>query len=57
MFTNNMNVMNKKLSALRQWGKDKMTGDRDGVSQDFKDLEKEMELRHEGIALSPASSF
>ena len=44
-----MNV-NKKLDRFRQWGKEKMGGggDKTDTSDDFKNLEMEMNLRQEG---------
>lgn len=44
-----MNV-NKKLDRFRQWGKEKVGagGDKTQTTDDFKQLEAEMNLRHEG---------
>lgn len=43
-----MNV-NKKLDRFKQWAGEKMGGEaKTGVSDDFKALEQEMNLRHEG---------
>lgn len=43
-----MNV-NKKLDRLRQWGKERMGGEvKTDTSDDFKALETEMQLRHDG---------
>ncbi len=45
-----MNV-NKKFDRLRQWGKERLGGDvTTNASDDFKSLETEMTLRHEGIS-------
>jgi hypothetical protein len=44
-----MNV-NKKLDRLRQWGKERMGGEvATTTSDEFKGLETEMDLRHQGI--------
>lgn len=54
-----MNV-NKKLDRLKQWAGERMGGEaKTNVSDDFKALEIEMGLRHEGTSsrkLSGASS-
>lgn len=43
-----MNV-NKKLDRLKQWAGERMGGEvKTGVSDDFKSLEIEMGLRHDG---------
>jgi hypothetical protein len=43
-----MNV-NKKLDRFKQWAGERMGGEaKTGVSDDFKSLELEMTLRHEG---------
>lgn len=43
-----MNV-NKKLGRFKQWAGERMGGEaKTGVSNDFKSLEQEMTLRHEG---------
>ena len=43
-----MNV-NKKLDRFKQWAGERMGGDvKTNVSDDFKSLEVEMTLRHEG---------
>lgn len=43
-----MNV-NKKLDRFKQWAGERMGGDaKTNVSEDFKSLEVEMSLRHEG---------
>jgi hypothetical protein len=43
-----MNV-NKKLDRFKQWAGEKMGGEiKTGLSDDFKALETEMNLRHEG---------
>lgn len=43
-----MNV-NKKLDRFKQWAGERMGGEaKTGVSDDFKSLEREMTLRHEG---------
>lgn len=44
-----MNV-NKKLGRFKQWAGEKMGGEiKTGVSDEFKNLESEMNLRHEGM--------
>jgi len=44
-----MNIASKKFGKFQQWGKEKMGGDsKSGVSEGFKALEQEMNLRHEG---------
>ncbi|KAF2114780.1 BAR domain-containing protein [Lophiotrema nucula] len=44
-----MNV-NKKLARVKQWAGEKMGGEvKTGLSDDFKALETEMNLRHEGL--------
>ena len=44
-----MNV-NKKLGRFKQWAGERMGGEaKTNVSDDFKSLEVEMTLRHEGI--------
>lgn len=50
-----MNV-NKKLDRLKQWGKERMGGEiKTDTSDEFKMLEIEMQLRHDGtIRLSLA---
>ena len=46
-----MNV-NKKLDRLKQWAGERMGGEaKTNVSDDFKALEIEMGLRHEGMSL------
>lgn len=43
-----MNI-NKKLDRVKQWAGEKVgSGSKTGVSDDFKALETEMTLRHEG---------
>lgn len=43
-----MNV-NKKLDRFKQWAGERMGSEtKTGVSNDFKSLEREMTLRHEG---------
>ncbi|KAF2446422.1 BAR-domain-containing protein [Karstenula rhodostoma CBS 690.94] len=43
-------LVNKKLGRFKQWAGEKMGGEvRTGVSDDFKALETEMNLRHEGM--------
>lgn len=45
-----MNV-NKKLDRLKQWGKERMGGEvKTDTTDDFKSLEMEMQLRHDGNA-------
>ena len=42
--------MNKKFDRVLQWGKEKMGNDaKTTVSDDFKMMEAEMQLRHEGM--------
>ena len=46
-----MNV-NKKLDRLKQWGREKMGGDvRTDTTDEFKSLQMEMDLRHDGEPL------
>lgn len=46
-----MNV-NKKLGRFKQWAGERMGGEvKTNVSDDFKALEVEMGLRHEGIII------
>lgn len=41
--------MKKKLDRMGQWGKEKMGGEvKTNTSEDFRALETEMNLRHEG---------
>jgi PHP family Zn ribbon phosphoesterase len=48
-----MNVT-KKLDRFKQWTGEKMGGEvKTGVSDDFKALELEMNLRHEGMPRPP----
>lgn len=50
-----MNV-NKKLGRFKQWAGERMGGEaRTNVSDDFKSLELEMNLRHEGTIMRPES--
>ena len=50
-----MNV-NKKLDRFKQWAGERMGGEvKTNVSDDFKALEVEMTLRHEGIRTLDAS--
>ena len=43
-------LVNKKLDRLKQWAGEKMGGEaKTGVSDEFKALEVEMNLRHEGM--------
>ena len=56
-----MNV-NKKFGRFKQWAGEKMGGEaRTGTSEEFRALEMEMELRHEGMqpaaALQPLCDF
>lgn len=45
-----MNV-NKKLGRFKQWAGERMGGEvKTNLSDDFKALEMEMNLRHEGMA-------
>lgn len=49
-----MNV-NKKFGRFKQWAGEKMGGEaRTGTSEEFRALEMEMELRHEGMHLVAA---
>lgn len=49
-----MNV-NKKLDRLKQWGKERMGGEvKTETTDEFKSLEMEMQLRHDGTVYSPA---
>lgn len=42
--------MNKKLDRLKQWAGERMGGEaRTSVSDEFKALEVEMDLRYEGM--------
>lgn len=48
-----MNV-NKKLGRFKQWAGERMGGEaKTNVSDDFKSLELEMNLRHEGKMMTP----
>jgi hypothetical protein len=41
--------MNKKLDRLKQWAGERMGGEaKTNLSEDFKTLETEMNIRHEG---------
>lgn len=45
-----MNV-NKKFDRLKQWGKERMGGEvKTDTTDEFKSLEMEMQLRHDGTA-------
>lgn len=45
-------LVNKKLDRFKQWAGEKMGGEvKTGVSEDFKALEAEMNLRHDGTLL------
>ena len=47
-------LVNKKLDRFKQWAGEKMGGEvKTGVSDDFKALETEMNLRHEGMHAPP----
>jgi hypothetical protein len=47
-----MNI-NKKLDRVKQWAGEKMGGEvKTNVSDEFKSLEMEMDLRHDGMLLS-----
>ncbi len=51
-----MNV-NKKLDRFKQWAGERMGGEvKTNVSDDFKALEVEMGLRHEGLFLEISST-
>ena len=48
----------KRLDRLKQWAGEKMGGEvKTTVSDDFKSMEAEMELRHTGTYLSPFIIF
>lgn len=48
-----MNI-NKKLDRMKQWAGERMGGEiKTNVSDDFKALETEMTLRHEGAPALP----
>jgi hypothetical protein len=48
-----MNI-NKKLDRVKQWAGEKMGQEaKTGVSEEFKALEMEMTLRHEGLYSTP----
>lgn len=52
-----MNV-NKKLDRFKQWAGERMGGDaKTSVSDEFKSLETEMTLRHEGSVQYPMYMF
>jgi hypothetical protein len=52
-----MNV-NKKFGRFKQWAGEKMGGEaRTGTSEEFKALEMEMDLRHEGMVMHPAAAL
>lgn len=43
-------IVNKKLDRFKQWAGERMGGEvKTNVSEDFKVLEEEMTLRHEGM--------
>lgn len=47
-----MNV-NKKFDRLKQWGKERMGGEvKTDTTDEFKSLEMEMQLRHDGTVHS-----
>lgn len=49
-------LMNKRLDRLKQWAGERMGGEiRTTVTEDFKTLELEMTLRHEGNNRIPKS--
>jgi hypothetical protein len=52
-------IVNRKLDRFKQWGKERMGSDAKTVtSADFKALETEMQLRHDGkymFELAPQS--
>ena len=51
-----MNV-NKKFGRFKQWAGEKMGAEaRTGTSDEFKALELEMNLRHEGMSMQPPCS-
>lgn len=42
-------IVNKKFDRLRQWGRERMGGEvRTDTNDEFKSLELEMQLRHDG---------
>jgi hypothetical protein len=54
--TTTMNVT-KKFDRLKQWTNEKMGAEaRTGLSDDFKALEMEMNLRHEGMHMRPSAA-
>lgn len=51
-----MNI-NKKLDRVKQWAGEKMGAEtKTNVSEEFKTLELEMALRHEGMSVQSLSS-
>ncbi len=43
-------IVNKKLDRLKQWGRERMGSDsKTDTSDEFKALEMEMQLRHDGV--------
>jgi hypothetical protein len=47
-------IVNKKLDRLKQWGKERMGGERQTDTNDeFKALEMEMQLRQDGESHMP----
>lgn len=52
-----MNV-NKKFDRLKQWGKERMGGEvKTDTTDEFKALEMEMQLRHDGIIHAQVSPY
>ena len=52
-----MNV-NKKFDRLKQWGKERIGSEvKTDTSEEFKALELEMSLRHDGTVLSLANGY
>lgn len=52
-----MNI-NKKLGRVKQWAGEKMGGEvKTNVSEDFKAMEMEMDLRHDGMLLPKSITF
>lgn len=50
-------MIGKKLDRVKQWAGEKMGGEaKTNVSDEFKALEMEMTLRHEGMSRKPTPS-
>jgi len=51
-------LVNKKLDRFKQWAGEKMGGEvRTALSDEFKALEMEMNLRHEGMQPPNCNSY